>query len=67
MITRIGNRRNQGPQGHSSKKELQEEFFGQLTKAQMDKVYNQYLPDYLLYGYQHDLFYKFAKDVQHDK
>ena len=57
------NPRNMGPKGHSSKKELQEKYFGQLTKDQMDKVFSLYKLDYLLYGYRPDIFYKFAKDA----
>ena len=52
-----------GPKGHSSKKELQEKYFGELTKDQMDKVFSLYKLDYLLYGYRPDTFYKFAKDA----
>ena len=55
---------NMGPSGPSSKTDTQKEFFGQLTKDLMKKVYQRYKPDYLLYGYQADTFFKYAKDAE---
>ena len=54
---------NQGPSGHSSNEDLKVTYYGQLTKAQMDRVYQFFMPDYLLFGYEKDTFYNYAKDA----
>ena len=54
---------NQGPSGHSSNEDLKVAYYGQLTKAQMDRVYQFFMPDYLLFGYEKDTFYNYAKDA----
>ena len=58
---------NVGPSGRSSKADTQREYFGQLTKDLMKKVYHRYLPDYLLYGYDYDTYFKYAKDAAQDE
>ena len=54
---------NAASEGSSSINRIRKRYFHQLTKELMTKVYQRYKPDYLLYGYQHDTFFKDAKDA----
>ena len=51
---------NQSPNGHSSNKTLQLEYFATLSKETMKKLYDRYKPDFLLYGYNLDEFLPLA-------
>jgi hypothetical protein len=39
---------------------LQQEYFAQLSKETMQKLYERYKPDFLLYGYDLDEFLPLA-------
>ena len=54
---------NQSPDGPSSQRRKRELYYGQLTRELMMKVYQRYLPDYLIYGYKPDTFFQFAKTL----
>ena len=51
---------NQSPNGHSSNKNLQKEYFSTLTVEIMKNLYERYKPDFLLYGYNLDDFLPLA-------
>ena len=42
---------NISPMGHSSGKEIQEQYFGQLEETLLKRVQDKYWPDFLIYGY----------------
>jgi hypothetical protein len=46
----------------ASQPELIEHLFTQLTKAEINAVYEKYRPDHELFGFKPDYFLQFGKD-----
>lgn len=46
-----------------SRLHLRERYFSQLTKSQIQKLYDKYKLDFLLFDYSHEEYLKYAKDT----